>query len=308
MAIKCTFCREGVSGSRGLYHHHKKCQKKVEHNNNSVSHALEHHHAELAAAAARALQEIALQAINDPLPCSPSPPPPRPSGRPGRQIRLPARYRDEPPEPLQPLPPPPPTIVTEPDPDPAPSSCASPSPPTWIKTKPNSFGVYKIFPHRPTHDPEDPICLEDLCRSPGLLTPDSVVSTDDSSSISPWFPFLNTTVGRLMSWFHLGGNIRTAQKLDELVNKVIWSEDWDGEHLRGFSAARENKRLDDAVDALPGQAPDGWKSCSVKLKLPAPKVAVPEAQAVEFEITGIMYPPLLDVMVEAFQSLKHCII
>ncbi|KAK7021661.1 GLOBIN domain-containing protein, partial [Favolaschia claudopus] len=162
--------------------------------------------------------------------------------------------------------------------------------------------ILKVFPHRPTHDPEDSICLEDLCRSPGLLTPDSVVSADSSSLTAPWFPFLNATVGRLMSWFHLGGNLRTHQKLDELVNKVIWSEEWDRENLRGFSAARENKRLDNAVDALPGQAPDGWKTGSVKLKLPAPKVAVPEAQAVEFEITGIMYRPLLDVVVEAFQS------
>ncbi|KAK6985226.1 hypothetical protein R3P38DRAFT_3450728 [Favolaschia claudopus] len=88
-----------------------------------------------------------------------------------------------------------------------------------------------------------------------------------------------------MSWFHPGGNLRTHQKLDELVNKVIWSEEWDRENLRG-SAPLER------INGL----------TTVKLKLPAPKVAVPEAQAVEFEITGIMYRPLLDVMVEAFQS------
>ncbi|KAK7021659.1 hypothetical protein R3P38DRAFT_3196472 [Favolaschia claudopus] len=148
MAVKCTFCGEGVSGSRGLLNHYKKCQKKAERTQRSVSHALQTHHVELAAAATRALEEIASQAVNDPpvseLPRSPSPLPPRPSGRPGRRIRLPARYRDEPPEPPQPLPPPPPTIVTEPDPDPAPNSCAPPSPPTWIKTEPNSFGVYTV--------------------------------------------------------------------------------------------------------------------------------------------------------------------
>jgi hypothetical protein len=40
----------------------------------------------------------------------------------------------------------------------------------------------------------------------------------------------------------------------------------------------------------------------VKLKLPAPKICVPEAEAAEFEVSGILYRPLLDVMIETFQS------
>ncbi|KAK6972044.1 GLOBIN domain-containing protein [Favolaschia claudopus] len=303
---KCAFCGERVS-ERGLGNHWKKCETRTQRMQISASQALATHSAELAAAATRALEELqAEQAVNDPPPPeiqrSPSPPP-RPSGRPGRRTRLPARYRDELPEPPQPLPPPPPVEQPqlEPDPDPAPASTNSP--PSWVKTEPNAFGVYKVFPQRPTHDPEDSISLDDLCRSFNLLTPESAAGSADTSNTPPFFPFLNATVAHLMSWFHLGSNLRSHEKLDELVNKVIWSEGWDREHLRGFSAARENRRLDNAVDALPGQPPDGWKIGSVKLKLPAPKVAVGgEAQAVEFEIGGIMYRPLLDVMKEAFQS------
>ncbi|KAJ7328437.1 hypothetical protein DFH08DRAFT_709834 [Mycena albidolilacea] len=79
-------------------------------------------------------------------------------------------------------------------------------------------------------------------------------------------------------------------------------KEFEQEHLKRFSAERENKRLDDAVNALPGESPDGWSVGSVKLKLPAPKVAVPEVDAPEFEVSGILYRPLLDVLVEAFQS------
>jgi hypothetical protein len=170
----------------------------------------------------------------------------------------------------------------------------------WVKTEPNAHGLYKVFPNRPTHDPEDSISLDDLCRSSDLLTE----KTESVQAVSsPWFPFLNATAARLMTWFHLGSNLKSIADLDSLVNDVLLHPDFDSKHLEGFSAARENKRLDDAAeDTLPGAPPTGWKTASVKLKLPAHKNCIPEADAPEFEVSGIMYRPLLDVMKEAFQS------
>jgi len=105
-----------------------------------------------------------------------------------------------------------------------------------------------------------------------------------------------------MNWFHAGSNLKSIAELDALVNNILLHEDFDTEHLKGFSAARENKHLDDEAKTLPGQPPSGWKVGSVKIKLPAPKVCKPEEEAAEFEVTGIIYRPLLDVMIEAFQS------
>ncbi|KAJ7777759.1 hypothetical protein B0H14DRAFT_3587272, partial [Mycena olivaceomarginata] len=203
--------------------------------------------------------------------------------------RLPARYRDELPESPTPLPPPP-VFIPEPDPESVPEPRTS-SPPKWVQTEPNAFGVYKVFPKRPTHDPEDSICLDDLCRSSTLSTaePPPPAPFPDSPSTDPWFPFLNATVARLMSWFHSGSNFKSNGELNSLVHGVMLHKEFEQEHLTGFSAERENKRLDDAVNALPGEPPDGWSVGSVKLKLPAPKVAVPEVDAPEFEVSGILY-------------------
>ncbi|KAF7374197.1 GLOBIN domain-containing protein [Mycena sanguinolenta] len=228
----------------------------------------------------------------------PTPPPIRPSGRPGRHIRLPARYRDEPPDPPRAIPRP----IPDPDPEPEPLPSASiDAPRKWIKTEPNAHGLYKVFPNQPSHDPEDSISLDDLCRSSELLT--EKTTSPPESGRAPWFPFLSATVARLMSWFHLGSNVKSVADLDSLVHDVLLHPDFDQKDLKGFSAARENQRLDDAAEqSLPGEPPKGWKTGSVKIKLPAHKSSVPEADAPEFEVTGIIYRPLLDVMKEAFQS------
>ncbi|KAJ7678373.1 hypothetical protein B0H17DRAFT_1139435 [Mycena rosella] len=114
-----------------------------------------------------------------------TPPPLRPSGRPPRRIRLPKRYRDDPRSSRSSSPPPPVHEEAEVPAEPAPGT----APATWVKTEPNKYGLYKIFPNRPTHDPDDSVCLDDLCKSSDLLVPDKPIST--SGSTDPWFPFLN---------------------------------------------------------------------------------------------------------------------
>ncbi|KAJ7315108.1 hypothetical protein DFH08DRAFT_926901 [Mycena albidolilacea] len=166
------------------------------------------------------------------------------------------------------------------------------------------FAADEVFPNQPTHDPEDSISLDDLCQSSDLLTENTETG---QASTPPWFPFLNGTVARLMSWFHLGSTVKSNGDLDSIVHDVMLHEDFKQTHLHGFSAAREHKRLDDAAAAaaeqsIPGKPPAGWKTGSVKIKLPAPKNCTAEADAPKFEVPGIMYRPLLDVLVEAFQS------
>ncbi|KAK7042827.1 GLOBIN domain-containing protein [Favolaschia claudopus] len=237
-----------------------------------------------------------------PPPRVPSPPPLRRSGRPGRRIVLPKRYRDESPAA------PPPVEIPEPpqnDPEPPPEP-ENTVRPRWFKTAPNSYGLYKVFPHPPTRDPDQSISLDDLCASSDLLVsqknqPDATPTVPTA----PWFPFLNATVARLMAWFHLGTNLKSLAELDALVEDVLLQDDFDVAHLRNFRAARENKRLDDTLASSideSASAPDGWKTASVKIKLPAPKHCVAEKEAPEFEVPGLMYRPLLEVMIEAFQS------
>ncbi|KAJ7155302.1 hypothetical protein C8R46DRAFT_1296775 [Mycena filopes] len=210
-------------------------------------------------------------------------PPPGPGGRPRRHRCLPARFRDELPDPPTVVPPSP---IHMPEPDPEPNATPPPGPPKWVQTEPNAHGIYKVFPHHPTHDPDASISLDDLCRSSSLATPAPLVEStaDTTAPNDPWFPFLNPTVARLMSWFHMGSNLKSISELDSLVNNPG--------KTNGSTTA----------NAVPGAPPTGWINVSVKIKLPAPKVCVAEDDAAEFEIPGIIYRPLLDVMVEVFQG------
>ncbi|KAJ7800828.1 hypothetical protein B0H14DRAFT_3490262 [Mycena olivaceomarginata] len=179
--------------------------------------------ASAAATAAATQLDFAADKLMPPSPREPSPPlPPRPSGCPARRIRLPTRYRDELPDPPTPVPPqaPPP----EPEPEPLADSIPT-APRKWVKTQPNAHGLYKIFPNRPTHDPEDSISLDDLCRSSDLLTENTETG---QASTPPWFPFLNRTVARLMSWFHLGSTVKLNGDLDSIVHNVMLHEDFVG--------------------------------------------------------------------------------
>ncbi|KAJ6566490.1 hypothetical protein B0H19DRAFT_1257699 [Mycena capillaripes] len=119
-----------------------------------------------------------------------------PGGRPRRRVRLPKRDRDEPPA----LP----TIVEPPvvpviDPLSTPTSCwpnTEEEPQKWVKTEPNIPGLYKIFPNSPTHDPDESVSLDDLCKISELLVAPKISSFSPATPL--WFPFLNSTVARLM--------------------------------------------------------------------------------------------------------------
>ncbi|KAJ6549894.1 hypothetical protein B0H19DRAFT_1298254 [Mycena capillaripes] len=204
------------------------------------------------------------------------------------------RYRDEPPAPPTVLEPP---VVPTVDNAPPAGPNTEEQPPKWVKTEPNIHGLYKNFPNRPTHDPDESVSLDDLCKSSELLVAPKIPSF--SPATPPWFPFLNTTVARLIIWFHIGSNLKSIAELDSLVEDVLMKDDFDREHLKNFGAARENKRLDDtaALDPDENSSSTKWNTASIKIKLPAYKVCGPESDA-----AGLLYRPLLDVMIEAFQS------
>ncbi|KAJ7222346.1 hypothetical protein GGX14DRAFT_663311 [Mycena pura] len=255
----------------------------------------------------------------------PSPPPapiifgpeiaPRGDGRQRRQIRLPLCYRIEEDEP--PALPPTAAAAVAPSPEPAPvleAPGTSPDkprePPLFIRTPPNRHGIYKVYTNKPTHDPDDSTSIDKLCASPGLSVScqREPALPDRSPSTPAWWPFASPTVARLMAWFHLGSNILTNSRLNSLVKDVMLTDDFNREDLRDFSAEKANKVLDNCTrpegnSDLP-PIPDKWKRESVFIKVPAKGVCEPEdsENVVEFEVEGLVFRELLDVMVENFSS------
>ena len=181
-------------------------------------------------------------------------------------------------------------------------------------TEPNEFGLFRSYISCPTYEPDEEIPLDSICDSEGFAIakvnsdnwwsaygppPSSVESVNQNS----FAPFLSATVFRLMNWFYGSSNMKSVTELDKLVNDVILADDFDKAHLEGFNAKREMGRLDEHRQHTEFPSKDGWKETSVKIRLPAENARhTSEDDAPEFEVHGVFYRPLTDVVISAFQE------
>lgn len=236
------------------------------------------------------------------------------SGRPRRTIRLPARFVDNPPAPPTPLPllctPSIPAIEIS-----APGG-TEPLPRFPIKTSANSFGLSRAYPDTPSYDPDDGLSMEDLTNTtpPSVDTPIETHLATPALGTNPqsqhWFmPFSNPTVFRLMNWMWNGSNMKSVAELDHLVNDVLLDVDFDPAHLKDFSTARETERMDtagaNAARASGGAfvAADGWREARVPIRVPDGKRHAAEDENPVFEVPGLHYRPLLEVIKSAVQDI-----
>ncbi|KAJ6525177.1 hypothetical protein B0H19DRAFT_1276257 [Mycena capillaripes] len=104
---KCEWCPKIITGTKGMGKHLQRCPGRLQRFQASASQAVATQAAEIAAQekAQLAAQQDFVEPEHE-ITRAPSPLPPRPSGCPNRRIRLPARYRDDVPEPPAPVPPP----------------------------------------------------------------------------------------------------------------------------------------------------------------------------------------------------------
>jgi hypothetical protein len=150
-------------------------------------------------------------------------PPPTTSGR---QRRFPQRYDDFLPNSTTQLPHLPERIVVR-APSPLPAEPRSPSPVQsevlepelrTITTKPDEFGLFRVYETYPSLVPDENQGLDDCCDAPGLASAPNTSARRwwtgfgrkiPDLSLSPhtlhqniFAPFLNATVFRLMNWFY----------------------------------------------------------------------------------------------------------
>lgn len=272
-----------------------------------------------------------LQDVVPPQPRSPSPPP-RASGRPGRHIRKPLRYRD-----IMPANPP---IIPPPAPEPeeemadAATLLLQPSTASdhlLFCTEANSFGVYRKYTHgTPTITPDEFFTISSTLDS-GPLAQDPSESQSKASwwssfgssslnsverAVGNYFtPFLNASIFLLMSWFYDGSSIKSYAEIDKLVHNVIQHEDFKASDFdNSFSTAREAERMDKDKEpkaaasktpdtSLPFSPEDGWIKGSVSIPLPCDGFQFnSEEHAPKFVIEGIWYRRPLEVIKMAFSE------
>ncbi|KAG6884335.1 hypothetical protein C0992_006502, partial [Termitomyces sp. T32_za158] len=160
-----------------------------------------------------------------------------------------------------------------------------------LETEPNEMGLFRRYRVLPSQDPDEDITIYHVADAPTFVheilegqaldplaafgpTAKEIGAQSDEST-SHFFPFLNASVFRLMSWFYSSKKL-TLATLDRLVQSVILAPDFQPQHFEGFSAMQENRRLDDlhvsdtSINSLLPSwfSSDKWRKGSVKLPLP----------------------------------------
>ena len=247
-------------------------------------------------------------------------PPPTKSGR---VRKFPSRYQDFLPTsrsqvPHLPAVPEPPVEVA-----PLPSMSPTTSPELeepelqHLQTEPDDFGLFRIYPIHPTMVPDANSNLDEVCDAPGFETfetPSSrrwwarfgSIATTTAKKISNnlFAPFKNSTIFRLMNWYHSGSGEMSISQLNSLVKDVINHSDFQKEHLNNFSAKRELERLDDEEDtSYPFSNENVWKVSTVAIPLPAEGVKhASENNAPILEVPGVHHRSLVEAITTAFQD------
>ncbi|EMD39732.1 hypothetical protein CERSUDRAFT_71603 [Gelatoporia subvermispora B] len=152
-----------------------------------------------------------------------------------------------------------------------------------IRTLPSEFSICRKYARLPKHNSEDDNNLESLCDylqighpiTLGILPMMGVHklsldgSLNDIDLFSPFYPFENIMMLRLLKWRYDHSTSNSNIALDTLVDKVLLSPDFEVEHLRDFCITWELDRLD-KLDTVPNpfHREDGWHEASIKIKLP----------------------------------------
>lgn len=163
-----------------------------------------------------------------------------------------------------------------------------------LQTTFNLFGLCRLYPRRPSFEPNKFIpssLLAKTCPAPaqGIDSPPKV--------FAPPYPFRNMTIYRLMSWMNSGSSRVSEAKVAGLVKDVILAEDFDREHLQGFSVRQNLRELDKDESGKRITFPDDWIETSVTIDIP---MKSREERPRPYTILGFHYRPLVEVIRSAF--------
>lgn len=145
-----------------------------------------------------------------------------------------------------------------------------------------------------------------ICRVSATSSPVNINQTGHGTETQTPIrhPFKNDSVFELVKTLQLGPSSKTAPGMDSVANLIL-SEKVKAEEIRGFNATTELRRLDQFAAESP-IAGGPWKTGSVKIKMPCARANNPkfstEAETPEFEVTGVRYRSLVDLIISKIQD------
>jgi Plavaka transposase len=213
-----------------------------------------------------------------------------PATRTQKHCRIPATYDDVHPEGPAPL-----TPIHDPVAPPMPSICrVILHVRDCLRTGVNRFNLLREYLYRPSYDPDHVVSLNELSDYSTRRAVENKGDTDQPSN-APW-PFKNSSIYLLMEWMITGSNKKSIGEVDRLVKDVLCAKEFRVEDLHGFSAQRENQRLDDcSTDPVDSKLPlggDGWIESDVTISVPT-GLRDPSGKGLPFSIPGLHYRSLL---------------
>ena len=237
--------------------------------------------------------------------------------RSGRHIRLPRYLADYVPHgdmSLSHVPPRAPTPSERDDrtASPAPEATTQAHP---FQTQSNKLGVFRRYTHNPTWLPKDEERFDFVCDFPTLdtsplpITPDAIyeVSFDPPDEPSELFaPFSNYSAASFMAAYFSGSDTKSEEHANT-VARAMEDPRFELNELRGFSAQRENKRLDSHLlnRSHPFRTQDGWHNTSVDIRLPVEGLSFEsEADAHTLQIPNLFHRCITDVVKSVCTSEK----
>ncbi|KAJ3914319.1 hypothetical protein F5877DRAFT_82900 [Lentinula edodes] len=208
------------------------------------------------------------------------------SSRPRRNRRLPARYQDVLPEGTAAI------INTEPQiEEQVPLRrrvilCVR----EHLKTKLNSFGLWREYPHKPSHDPDGEVCIEDMSNLPSQ--PDCDEEGGASDNLDSDTP-LNPTQTLLTGWQNNGNSTKSNGEMEKLAD-IIQHPEFRVAELKGYTAQTANAKITKAdEDYNYNKLKDSFLETSVDIEVPSGDKNIPSKK---FSIPGLLYRKPLSVI------------
>jgi hypothetical protein len=149
-------------------------------------------------------------------------------------------------------------------------------PPHPFQTRVNKLGVFRRYTHNPTWLPSNEESLALTCDSSSLDAPPpnppeiiNEISFSAPEQAEPFAPFTNHSTALFMQAYFSRSDTKSEEHANTLA-KVMEDNRFQLEELKGFSAQRENARLDKYIHegGHPFKTQDGWHEATLDIRLP----------------------------------------
>lgn len=181
-----------------------------------------------------------------------------------------------------------------------------------LTTPPNKFSLYRLYKHRPTHEPDAFLKLKDLAVTshhipahdppshlpvPPSDTPTSPAPSP-AKSPAPW-PFANMSIWRFMSWINNGNTTKSATEVNDLAHNVLLSPDFNVAELAGFNCETENTRFERQANKTNDPLAKSFMKSDVNFTVPS---SLPGVKNESYSVKGLYHRKLTDIIRGAFQE------